>query len=119
MRGVRVSLEEVEVVACRAWGLPVGAFAVVYDVGMGTDGSKGDDSNAVTKGAIATSSPDRGRLWGFFEPNGLQVNKEGLAKLRLQLAAALTTAQLPAVLIPVDGRFPLTTSGKVSSSRCL
>ncbi|CAM9144321.1 unnamed protein product [Ectocarpus fasciculatus] len=119
VRGIRVSLEEVEVVACRASGLPVGAFAVVYDLGMDTDGSKGGDSNVVTKAAIATRSPDRGRLWGFFEPNGVQVNDDGLAKLRLQLAAALTTAQLPAVLVPVAGRFPLTTSGKVDKRALL
>ncbi|CAN0552217.1 unnamed protein product, partial [Ectocarpus sp. 8 AP-2014] len=58
-------------------------------------------------------------LWGFFEPNGVQVNSEGLAKLRLQLAAILTTAQLPAVLVPVVGRFPLTTSGKVDKRALL
>ncbi|CAM9786417.1 unnamed protein product [Ectocarpus sp. 6 AP-2014] len=119
VRGVRVSPEAVEVVACRASGLPVGAFAVVYDHGMDTDGSAGGDSSAVTKAAIATRSPDRGRLWGFFEPNGIQVNNEGLAKLRLQLAAVLTTAQLPAVLVPVVGRFPLTTSGKVDKRALL
>ncbi|CAB1106926.1 unnamed protein product [Ectocarpus sp. CCAP 1310/34] len=119
VRGVRVSLEEVEVVACKASGLPVGAFAVAYDLGMDTDGSTGGDSNAVTKAAIATTSPDRGRLWGFFEPNGVEVNNEGLAKMRLQLAAVLTTPQLPAVLVPVVGRFPLTTSGKVDKRALL
>ncbi|CAN0488661.1 unnamed protein product, partial [Scytosiphon promiscuus] len=67
-----------------------------------------------------STSPDRGRLWGFFKPDRAQLLKKGdaLAKLRVQLSEMLTPAQLPAVLIPVDGGFPLTTSGKVNCQKC-
>lgn len=118
VRGVRVSLEEVEVVACRAAGLPTGSFAVVFD--PVTDALRDGKGNCLSAdsppAAIASASPDRGRLLGFFESNQAQVRKrgDGLAKLRLQLAEMLTPAQLPAVLVPVVGGFPFTTSGKVS-----
>lgn len=97
VRGVRVSLVEVEFLACRATGLPPGAFAVVYD-----------------QGTEASRAPDKGRLLAFFVPNGSRESDHELAKHRLQLAAVMTPSQLPAVLIPVVGGFPLTTSGKVS-----
>lgn len=118
VRGARVSLEEVEVLACRAAGLPTGSFAVAYDRGTNTfHDNKGDRSNAESVSpAIASASPDHGRLWGFFEPNRAHMPKKGygLAELRHQLAEMLTPAQLPAVLVPVLGGFPLTTSGKVT-----
>ncbi|CAM9510055.1 unnamed protein product, partial [Hapterophycus canaliculatus] len=117
VRGARVSLEEVEVVACRTAGLPTGSFAVAFDPGRDTfQDSKGKCSESEgTLPATASTSPDRGRLWGFFDPNRAQGLKQGdgLAKLRLQLAERLTPAQLPAVLVPVEEGFPLTTSGKV------
>ncbi|CAM9529879.1 unnamed protein product [Scytosiphon promiscuus] len=108
VRGARVSLEEVEVLACRAAGLSTGSFAVAFDPGA-------DTFSVSAPPTIVSTSPDRGRLWGFFKPDRAQFLKKGdaLAELRVQLSEMLTPAQLPAVLIPVDGGFPLTTSGKV------
>jgi len=116
VRGVRVSLEEVEVLACRAAGLPAGAFAVAYD--QGTAEEEGDDGGESAEAggaaiAVATSAPDRGRLIGFFVRSAVGEGAGG-DSLRGSLAVAMTPAQLPAALIPIDGSFPLTTTGKVS-----
>lgn len=122
MRGVRVSLEEVEVLACRAAGLPVGAFTVAYDQGRAEEeegdggGDASPDAGGATTVAVATSAPDRGRLIGFFVRSAVGEGADG-DSLRGRLAAAMTPAQLPAALIPVDGSFPLTTTGKVRSAR--
>ena len=118
MRGVRVSLEEVEALACAATGLPAGAFAVAYDQGTAEEegggtadsGSPGADG---TTTAVATSAPDRGRLIGFFVRLGVREGAADGHSLRARLAAVMTPAQLPAALIPIDGDFPLTTTGKV------
>lgn len=113
VRGGRVSLEEVEVVACRTAGLPAGAFAVAYDQGTEEPSyTGGDNTNVDGTAAAATSAPDRGRLIGFFVASGTSESFDE-PKLRLQLAAKMTSSQLPAVLVPVDGEFPLTTTGKV------
>lgn len=118
VRGVRVSLVEVEFLACKATGLPAGAFAVVYDQGTEpSSDTKGNDPN-VDDPATATCAPDRGRLWGFFVPNGSRDSVNDLTKLRLQLAEVMTPSQLPAILIPVIEGFPLTTTGKVSTYGC-
>lgn len=122
VRGVRVSVEEVEEVACKAAGLPTGSFAVLFDSETGTFRDRKDTTSHVNdeSTAIISASPDRGRLLAFFTPKPSETPEEsnGLAKLRHQLAMVLTPTQLPAVLIPVDGEFPLTTNGKVSPLRC-
>ena len=118
VRGVRVSLEEVEVLACRAAGLPAGAFAVAFDQGTQDPRYPGEDYATVDgTAAVITSAPDRGRLVGFFVQNGNSESFDG-SKLRLQLAEQMTRSQLPAVLVPVDGEFPLTTTGKVRQHFC-
>lgn len=120
VRGVRVSLVEVEFLACKATELPAGAFAVVYDQGTeNLSDIKGDNPNVdVAAPATTTSAPDRGRLLGFFIPNETRDSVNDLTKLRLQLAEVMTPSQLPAVLIPVIEGFPLTTTGKVSNCCC-
>lgn len=117
VRGVRVSLEEVEVLACRAAGLPTGAFAVAYDQGTETSYT-GDRTHVDGTTVSATSTPDRGRLVAFFRPSQTSERFDG-PKLRLQLAAKMTPSQLPAVVIPVVGEFPLTTAGKVRHRLCV
>lgn len=114
VRGVRVSLEEVEGMACRVAGLPAGAFAVAFDQGKQEPSYTGDDdTNGDGTTAAATTAPDRGRLIGFLLPNRTSESFDG-PELRLRLAENLTPSQLPAVLVPVDGEFPLTTTGKVT-----
>lgn len=119
VRGVRVSLEEVELLACSAAGLPVGAIAVAYDQGTEEPNCARHDSAKVDgTTAAATSAPDRGRLIGFLASNETDESFHG-PTLRLQLAEKMTPSQLPAVLVPFDGEFPLTTTGKVSQRSCL
>lgn len=117
VRGVRVSLEEVEMLACKAAGFPVGAFSVAFEPGRATikrnRSSHGDPKTDGTIAAVASCHPDRGRLVGFFVPNEEQKSQDGLVKLKRQLAVEMTAAQLPAVLMPVLGEFPLTPNGKV------
>lgn len=118
---MRVSLEEIETLACRAAGLPAGGFAVAYDAGWATTsdsvGGPPVVDNTIT--AVATSAPDRGRLVGFFQANDLRKDDRGLALLKRKLALEMTAAQLPALLVPVVGGFPLTTTGKVGWRRLL
>lgn len=120
VRGARVSLEEVEILACRATGLPAGAFSAVYHPGrmatnkIPSDGSKHDKVAA----AIATNDPDRGRLLGFFVLKGAPDTTDGFAEMKRQMTTEMTAAQLPAVLLPVVGGFPLTSTGKVRH-RCV
>lgn len=120
VRGVRVSLEEVEILACRATGLPAGAFSAVYHPGrmatskISRDGPKHD----MVAAAIATNDPDRGRLLGFFVLEGAPDTTDGFAEMKHQMTTEMTAAQLPAVLLPVAGEFPLTPTGKVRR-RCV
>lgn len=116
MRGVRVSLEEVEILACRATGAPSGGFSVVYDPGRRIAASKvsvGGPTHDGVAAAVATNDPDRGRLLGFFVPKGAPDTTDGLVEMKRQMATEMTAAQLPAVLLPVLGGFPLTATGKV------
>lgn len=101
--------------ACRAAGLPAGAFAVVYDPGgAAASGAGSGVSSAEGKAtAVASIAPDRGRLLGFFESKEAQENCGKSAEFKRHLALELTAAQLPAVLTPIVGGFPLTRSGKV------
>lgn len=119
MRGVRVSLEEVEMLACKAAGMPTGGFAVAFDPGRAATSISSRKGSSV--GAAATDSPDRGRLIAFFVQTALPEEQHStyLVELKRKLAAELTTAQLPAVLVPVVGEFPLTTTGKVIFYRVL
>lgn len=120
VRGVRVSLEDVEILACRATGLPAGAFSAVYDPGrMATSKLSSDEpKHGGVAAAIATNDPDRGRLLGFFVLEGAPETTDGFAEMKRQMATEMTAAQLPAVLLPVVGGFPLTSTGKVRQ-RCV
>lgn len=117
IRGVRVSLEGVEVLACRAAGLPVGSITVAYDPGSvgstTTTRETHPDSDELVASAAARS-PDRGRLVGFFVDEGGRESYGGMAEFKRKLAKEMTAAQLPALLVPIVGGFPLTTTGKVS-----
>ena len=115
VRGVRVSLEEVEILACRATGLPVGAFSAVYDPGrMATSKVSSDDpKHDGVAATVATNDPDRGRVLGFFVLTGAPDATDGFVEMKRQMATEMTAAQLPAALLPVVGGFPLTSTGKV------
>ncbi|CAM9120330.1 unnamed protein product [Laminaria digitata] len=121
VRGVRVSLEEVEILVCRATGLPAGAFSVVYDPGrMITSKASGDNPNHDgVEAPVATNDPDRGRLLGFFVLKGAPDATDGFAEMKRQMATEMTAAQLPAILLPVVGGFPLTSTGKIDKKYLL
>lgn len=102
--------------ACRAAGLPFGSFAAAYDPGSVNattiGGSDANSEESVASGAAR--APDRGRLVGFFVEEGGRESYGGLAELKRKLAREMTAAQLPSILVPIVGGFPLTTTGKVS-----
>lgn len=113
VRGVRVCLEEVESLACTAAGLPSGAFAVAYVPGTPDN----DVDRFLTfydkMAQVTTNAPDRGYLVGFFVPKKGRPDDTELARLKHRIAAEITAAQLPALLVPVVAGFPLTSTGKV------
>lgn len=92
--------------ACKVANLPAGALVVAYDPGV-TDVNTRDKERA-------TNAPDRGRLLAFVARSGPRdFSTSSLRELKAKLAAEMGPAQLPAVLVPIEKVFPLTTSGKV------
>lgn len=81
--------------SCKVANLPAGTLVVAYDPG-------------------ATNAPDRGRLLAFIACSGPRdISTSSLRELKAKLAGEMGPSQLPSVLVPVEERFPLTTSGKV------
>lgn len=108
VRGVRVSLDEVERLVCTAAGFPSEAFAAVWDPGLPYDGG---ESSLVA--SSPTDAPDRGRLIGFVVKEEVDGDDDGLSRLRHNLEGKLSAAQLPTLLVLVTSQLPLTATGKV------
>lgn len=111
-----MSLKGAEILVRGATGLPADAFAAVWDPGFPAAHSF-EQSPGTHDGSIftaATDNPDRGRLLGFFVKDELPDDDYQLSKLKRKLAEKMSEAQCPTLLVPVEGRFPLTATGKVS-----
>lgn len=111
-----MSLEEVEILVRGVMGLPTDAFAAVWDPGLPAvhsfDQNPGANDGSIV--AAATDNPDRGRLLGFFVEEELPDGDYQLSEMKRKLAKQMSEVQCPALLIPVQRRFPLTATGKVS-----
>lgn len=119
VRGVRVSLEVVEMVVCRAMKLPADAFAAVWDPGL-PDVLHSEETSASNHGLETTSvssHPDRGHLIGCFVQDELPDGYKSVSRLKQELARELSVAQCPTHVVLVEERLPLTVTGKVSCAR--
>lgn len=113
---MRVSLEVVEMVVCRATKLPADAFAAVWDPGL-PDVLHNEETSASKHGLGTTSvssHPDRGHLLGCFVEEELPDDYKSLHRLKRRLARELSVAQCPTQVVLVKERLPLTVTGKVS-----
>lgn len=80
--------------------------------------SQSDDKSSRGPAVSPTEVPDRGRLVAFVQGKFAPKVDSGVnfRLLRRKLAGSLSAAELPSLFLPVQKTFPLTTSGKVSST---